>query len=165
MFARTDSPLAPEGGAESEGVAVSNLTSNVLQGVRCLTEEVSGQGKTPRGEEGHRRLADEIAEPARQPCARHAHRGSEARKRPGTFGIVLDQHQYPPDDRITLSAIPAGRHGVWAIEPSAEGRDEQQIKKPIKDRLLAELIFAHLRSEDVDQRPIGVGVADMDDRR
>jgi hypothetical protein len=69
----------------------------------------------------------------------------------------LDQQQGATDDRITLSAVPAWRHGVRAIEPSSQGRHQQQIKKPIKDRLLAELIFPHLVSQHVDQRLIGLG--------
>jgi hypothetical protein len=67
VFAGTDSALPTKRRTQRTGVAVSNLTRNAIEGVRRLAEQVSSEGQPACGEEGHRWLADEVAEPSRQP--------------------------------------------------------------------------------------------------
>jgi len=165
MLAGTDAALSAKRRTEGECGAISDLMSDVLDGMRCLAEKVGGEGETPGGEEGHRRLTNEMGEPASKPGAGHPNGGSKTGERPGLLGIVLDEHEDTSDRGIALGLIPAGRFCAGAVEPGSQSRHEHKIKEPIEDRFLAKLIFTHLGSENLDQCCLSVAVRDMDDAR
>ena len=161
MLAGTDAALSAKRRTEGECGAISDLMSDVLDGMRCLAEKVGGEGETPGGEEGHRRLTNEMGEPASKPGAGHPNGGSKTGERPGLLGIVLDEHEDASDRGIALGLIPAGRFRAVAVEPGSQSRHEHKIKEPIEDRFLAKLIFTHLGSENLDQCCLSIAVWHM----
>src|SRR5207344_142646 len=63
MLAGDDAAFAAKRRTEGECGAISDLMSDVLDGMRCFAEKVGGEGETPGGEEGHRRLTNEKGKP------------------------------------------------------------------------------------------------------
>ena len=142
MLAGTDAAFSAKRRTEGERGAISDLMGDVLDGMRCLAEKVGGEGETPGGEEGHRRLTNEMGKPASKPGPGHPNGGSKTRERPGLLGIVLDEHKDASDRGIALGLIPAGRFCAGAVEPGSQSRHEHQIKEPIKDAS-GQVVFTH----------------------
>jgi hypothetical protein len=134
------------------GVGVADLPGDGGEAGVGLAEEVGGQREAPAREEGHRRFADQLGEPAGQRRPRHPGLGGERGHRPAPRRVVLQQPQGPADDRVAVAAVPGRGRGVGAGEPGAQRRDQQQVQQPVEDRFLARLVLDDLLRQQRHQR-------------
>ena len=106
---RADAVGPFERAAQRERRAVADLPRD--RGDRRLAgpQQVGGQRQAPAGQERDRRLADELGEPAREHRTRRANGRSQIRDRPRMRGIVVDQPERRPDDRIVFGVPPRRR--------------------------------------------------------
>jgi len=119
-----------------------------------LAQQVGRQRQPPGGEEGHRRFADQLGEPAGEGSPRHAGLAGQARDGPRLRRVVLQHPQGPADHRVALGPVPAGRLRLMTGQPRAQHRDEQQVEQPVEDRLLPRLVPGDLPAEHRQERRV-----------
>ena len=152
MLLRADPSRPLERRAQRVRAPVADLAGDAADRRPGLEQQVSGQVQAPTGQERHRRLADELGEPAGQGGARGADPRGQGGDRPRVGGVVLHEPQGRTHDGVAAGPEPTRRTAVGAAEPCPQGGDQQQVEEAVEDSRLPRLVDRHLPIEDVDQR-------------